>query len=39
MKLEEVRKLVRRLHSTPISESKPESSIDLDELEDKVDEK
>jgi hypothetical protein len=30
MKIEDIRKIVRRLHTTPI-ESKPESSIDLDE--------
>jgi len=30
VKVEEVRKLVRRLHSTPISENKPESSLDYD---------
>ena len=33
IKVEEVRKLVRRLHSTPIAENKPQSSIDFD-LED-----
>ncbi len=31
MKIEEVRKLVRRLHATPISENKPQSSIKLDD--------
>ncbi len=31
MKIEEVRKLVRRLHKTPITENKPQSSIDFDE--------
>ncbi|MFX1410059.1 MAG: hypothetical protein ACFFA6_06885 [Promethearchaeota archaeon] len=31
MKLEEVRKLVRRLHTAPITENKPQSSIDFDE--------
>ncbi len=31
MKIEEVRKLVRRLHKAPITESKPQSSIDFDE--------
>ncbi len=35
MKIEEVRKLVRRLHTAPISETKPESSIDYDEDEEK----
>ncbi|MFX1468511.1 MAG: hypothetical protein ACFFB8_07585 [Promethearchaeota archaeon] len=34
MKLEEVRKLVRRLHITPISESKPESSTEFEEEDD-----
>ena len=34
MKLEQIRKLVRRLHTTPITESKPQSSIDLEEEED-----
>ena len=34
MKIEEVRKLVRRLHSAPISENKPQSSIGFDEEED-----
>ena len=33
MKLEEVRRLVRRLHTAPISENKPNSSIDFDERE------
>ena len=33
MKLDEVRKLVRRLHTAPISENKPQSSIDFDERE------
>ncbi|UCD02206.1 MAG: hypothetical protein JSV23_04090 [Promethearchaeota archaeon] len=31
MKIEEIRKLVRRLHTTPISESKPESSREFEE--------
>ncbi|MFX1321627.1 MAG: hypothetical protein ACFFAQ_08285 [Promethearchaeota archaeon] len=31
MKIEEVRKLVRRLHKAPITENKPQSSIDFDE--------
>lgn len=30
VKVEDVRKIVRRLHSTPISENKPESSLDYD---------
>jgi hypothetical protein len=30
IKIEDIRKLVRRLHSTPIGENKPESSIDYD---------
>lgn len=30
IKLEDIRKLVRRLHITPIAESKPQSSIDFD---------
>ncbi len=34
MKIEEIRKLVRRLHSTPISENKPQSSIEFDDEED-----
>ena len=33
MRLEEVRRLVRRLHTAPISENKPQSSIDFDERE------
>jgi hypothetical protein len=37
MKIEEIRKLVRRLHTTPI-ESKPESSMDF-EVEEEVEEK
>ncbi|MFX1302053.1 MAG: hypothetical protein ACFE9X_01720 [Promethearchaeota archaeon] len=31
MKIEEIRKLVRRLHTTPISENKPESSREFEE--------
>ncbi len=31
MKIEEVRKIVRRLHITPISENKPESSMEFEE--------
>jgi hypothetical protein len=38
IKLEDVRKIVRRLHSTPIGENKPQSSIDFD-LEDESKEK
>jgi len=38
MRIEEVRKLVRRLHITPIGESKPESSIDYEEDEDETEE-
>jgi len=34
MKIEEVRKLVRRLHTAPISENKPESTIDYDDEDD-----
>jgi len=34
VKVEDVRKIVRRLHSTPISENKPESSLDYDLEED-----
>jgi bifunctional DNA-binding transcriptional regulator/antitoxin component of YhaV-PrlF toxin-antitoxin module len=34
LKIEEIRKLVNRLHTTPISEHKPESSIDYDEADD-----
>lgn len=30
VKVEDIRKIVRRLHSTPISENKPESSLDYD---------
>jgi hypothetical protein len=30
IKIEDVRKIVRRLHSTPIAENKPQSSIDFD---------
>ncbi len=33
MKIEEVRKIVRRLHITPISENKPESSMEFEEDE------
>ncbi len=33
MRLEEVRRLVRRLHIAPVSENKPQSSIDFDERE------
>ena len=33
MKLEQIRRLVRRLHTTPITESKPQSSIDFEEEE------
>ncbi len=33
MKLEQIRKLVRRLHTTPITENKPQSSIDFEEEE------
>jgi hypothetical protein len=31
MKVEEIRKIVRRLHTTPISENKPDSSLDFEE--------
>jgi len=31
IKIDEIRKIVRRLHTTPISENKPESSIDFEE--------
>jgi hypothetical protein len=37
MKLEQIRKLVRRLHTTPITESKPQSSIDFEEEEEEED--
>jgi hypothetical protein len=33
MKIEEIRKIVRRLHTTPISESKPESSREFEDDE------
>ncbi len=33
MKIEEIRKIVRRLHTTPISENKPNSSLDFEEEE------
>ncbi|MHA1104319.1 MAG: hypothetical protein ACTSPN_01110 [Promethearchaeota archaeon] len=33
MRLESVRKLVKRLHAAPIAENKPQSSIDFDELD------
>ena len=33
MRLESVRKLVRRLHAAPIAENKPQSSIDFDEMD------
>lgn len=33
MKIEEIRKIVRRLHTTPISENKPDSSLDFEEDE------
>ncbi|MFX1418841.1 MAG: hypothetical protein ACFE9N_07975 [Promethearchaeota archaeon] len=35
MKVGEIRKIVRRLHITPIGENKPESSIDFEEDEEK----
>ena len=38
VKVEDVRKIVRRLHSTPISENKPESSLDYDIEEDSKEE-
>ncbi|MFW9820316.1 MAG: hypothetical protein ACFFE5_11965 [Candidatus Thorarchaeota archaeon] len=31
MKIEEIRKIVRRLHTTPISENKPDSSMDFED--------
>jgi len=34
VRVEEIRKLVRRLYVAPISENKPDSSVDFDELED-----
>ena len=34
LRIEDVRKIVRRLHSAPIAENKPQSSIDFDELDD-----
>ncbi|MFX1406618.1 MAG: hypothetical protein ACFFBW_06650 [Promethearchaeota archaeon] len=34
VRVDEIRKLVRRLYVAPISENKPESSVDFDELED-----
>ncbi|MBY9002474.1 MAG: hypothetical protein KGD73_00730 [Candidatus Lokiarchaeota archaeon] len=37
MRLESVRKLVRRLHAAPISENKAQSSIDFDELDEEDD--
>ncbi|MFX1600595.1 MAG: hypothetical protein ACFFB6_08375 [Promethearchaeota archaeon] len=37
MKIEEIRRIVRRLHTTPISENKPESSIDFGEREEDKD--
>ena len=37
MKLEQIRKLVRRLHTTPITENKPQSSIDFEEEEEEED--
>ncbi|MFX1309759.1 MAG: hypothetical protein ACFE8C_08690, partial [Promethearchaeota archaeon] len=37
MKIEEIRRIVRRLHTTPISENKPESSIDFEEREEDKD--
>ena len=33
LRLEDIRKIVRRLHSTPITENKPNSSMDFDEGE------
>ena len=33
MKIEEIRKIVRRLHTTPISENKPDSSLDFEDEE------
>lgn len=38
VKVEDVRKIVRRLHSTPISENKPESSLDYELEEDSKEE-
>jgi hypothetical protein len=35
VKVEDIRKIVRRLHRTPISENKPESSLDYDLEEDR----
>lgn len=37
MKIEEIRKIVRRLHTTPISENKPDSSLDFEEDEESED--
>jgi hypothetical protein len=36
VRVDEIRKLVRRLYAAPISENKPESSIDFDELDEDV---
>ena len=38
VRVEDVRKLLRRLHSTPISENKPQSSLDYDLEEDSKEE-
>jgi len=37
VRVDEIRKLVRRLYVAPISENKPESSVDFDELEEEKD--
>lgn len=37
MRIEEIRKIVRRLHTTPISENKPNSSLDFEEDEGNID--
>lgn len=37
MKIEEIRKIVRRLHTTPIAENKPDSSLEFEEDEENND--
>jgi hypothetical protein len=37
MKIEEIRKIVRRLHTAPITENKPQSSLEFEEDEENED--
>ena len=36
LRLDDIRKIVKRLHSTPITENKPNSSMDFEEEEDRI---